>query len=1146
VFPNRILVKFSRGHPRRALAEGIASEGMSLRGDIGNLDWEVVEFESIRLTEATERALRVPGVVQAVPDYIRVPKMWFSKPPDDPLYLKTCQWESRNEGQGWIDPNICPWPIFASSTPDADTDAYEAWQYVMHPSWSSVRVALRQTTIAVVDSGLDLEHPELVPKIRGSIVRFHEGLASQFEGWEDPHCENYLDAYDLANLPFGEDCYGHGTAMALIAGAQPNNGEGMTGTGLWAPILNVKVCAAMDLNPAPWSSAGAICPSSAIASGISQAMEWCEQNGCPHIVFSMSLGSFTEDCRRSDNRLICNQYSPLEADAIRDAYARGALFVGDAGNDGLNREEIGNRRGPEVPGATGGIYPGNYPEVITVGATDSEDWVWGREEGLQSSCGPGASNWGSDWVEVAAPGVNIFTVPATHRTTMAPTQVYHPGVWYSEHVVCGSGTSNATPQVAAQAALIWGMCPGATNQAVKEMIFSTAEPRGVRGTWYDRDWRYGRINILAAVQSAETDVTIRTPKDGERVFGTIPVVVVSEHPCYPIERFELYIDDTLLATATSNPATFYWDTMTATEGVHYLRAVAILSGAGSATSRLTAVTVDNASPLLTTSVNPRGAGVVMGFPPGIRCEPDCEERYAQGTLAYLGALRVHERAYFSNWSGDCAPFSGPAASVMMDDDRYCGAWFATGAPSEEWFFVVFVDGRGTARVSIPTGYDDCRTACSYRLPRTSGVGLTPYPDQGERFLGYSGVCPPFFPGRDHWDTVCVVHFTGGYGPLGEGEEFLPEFTLYVDHHGNGTVTAERISCGDDCSEDYAIGTSVSVSATADPYWEFDYWEGDCATSAVVLMNRNRYCHAVFSRYAYPGEANIMVILDISDPQLPFFVSTVALPGPVWRLTHTLASVGTGIWRVSWSTHDNPFVSGGSSAIPAHDTAFRSGYSHIYVAAGERGLVLLNSSDFSIVGEHDTPGFASGVFALGSYAYIADGASGLSIFDTSNPGSPVIIGSIDWDQQYFANDVIVVGDYAYVADDLGGLAVVNVQNPASPVLQTVLPADENGEIVAGQVQNLQVDGKYLFAASGMQGLRVFSLQDPTNPAPIGQHYPGVTALGVSVSGRYCYIVGPGQTGLRILDIIDPENPTLISQYAGSFKDLWVSGQVLENG
>ena len=78
------------------------------------------------------------------------------------------------------------------------------------------------------------------------------------------------------------------------------------------------------------------------------------------------------------------------------------------------------------------------------------------------------------------------------------------------------------------------------------------------------------------------------------------------------------------------------------------------------------------------------------------------------------------------------------------------------------------------------------------------------------------------------------------------------------------------------------------------------------------------------------------------------------------------------------------------------------------------------------GSYNTPDDASDVYVAGSYAYVADGDSGLQIIDISDPANPILVGT--YDTSGFADDVYVVGSHAYVADRDSGLQIVKLPPP----------------------------------------------------------------------------------------------------------------------
>jgi thermitase len=131
--------------------------------------------------------------------------------------------------------------------------------------------------VAILDTGVDQDHPELAGKIVSNI--------------------------NLTTSTTVDDVQGHGTHVAGIAAATTNNGIGVAGLGYGSTIMNVKV-----LGDDGWGTYG----------GVASGIVWAADNGAE--VISMSLGG------------IC--YSSTLEDAVNYAYSKGVVVVAAAGNNG--------------------------------------------------------------------------------------------------------------------------------------------------------------------------------------------------------------------------------------------------------------------------------------------------------------------------------------------------------------------------------------------------------------------------------------------------------------------------------------------------------------------------------------------------------------------------------------------------------------------------------------------------------------------------------------------------------------------------------------------------------------------------------------------------------------------------------------------
>jgi hypothetical protein len=160
---------------------------------------------------------------------------------------------------------------------------------------------------------------------------------------------------------------------------------------------------------------------------------------------------------------------------------------------------------------------------------------------------------------------------------------------------------------------------------------------------------------------------------------------------------------------------------------------------------------------------------------------------------------------------------------------------------------------------------------------------------------------------------------------------------------------------------------------------------------------------------------------------------------------------------------------------------------------------------------DTPGDARDVDLVDGRAYVADGPSGLQIFDISDPHDQHLIGSVDMQ----AEAVAVAGDYAYVLDGDFDLQVIDL---------AILPDPRR---IAGSAAmldgpaDLVVVGSRLYVAGA--GLQIFDLADPAAPQLLGGiDLPPGDAF--AVSGDHVYLVRGDD--LLVVEVTDPTSPQLV--------------------
>ena len=185
-------------------------------------------------------------------------------------------------------------------------------------------------------------------------------------------------------------------------------------------------------------------------------------------------------------------------------------------------------------------------------------------------------------------------------------------------------------------------------------------------------------------------------------------------------------------------------------------------------------------------------------------------------------------------------------------------------------------------------------------------------------------------------------------------------------------------------------------------------------------------------------------------------------------------------------------------------------------------------NMSLIAKVNTDGFASGVFVQvinnKSYAFVADGGSGLYILDVSFPSVPSIV--VKFNTSGYAHDVFVSYinniPFAFISDGYKGLMVLNVSNPAAPVKTDSMFFPQDAVLTAfiDTVNNKAYAGTY----KGF--VKILELSNLPNQLTQIASYDAFDKIGgLYVTGGMCYIAEPDY-GLEILNVTNPSNPHIV--------------------
>jgi subtilisin family serine protease len=293
--------------------------------------------------------------------------------------------------------------------------------------------------IAIIDSGIDSDHPDLWANLWTNWAEATGTPSVDDDGngfVDDVHGYDFLDSDGDPEHGPTEVSF-HGTHIAGIAAAKTNNGVGVSGVaGGWGES-RANGCKLMilriGLNSTNWEF-----------DAVDDAIEYAVDNGAD--VISMSFHSY---------------YSIVGlTSAVGYAWNNDVLLVAASGN---NEDEI--------------YLPASLGKVMAIGATSSHD-----EVAYYSTGGPE--------LNLTAPGGGQYTPWGMPDTTQIYSTMGAGNYGYK------SGTSMATPHVAAAAALARSAEPSITNSDMWAVLeYSVDDTAGTAMEGWENTYGWGRLNV---------------------------------------------------------------------------------------------------------------------------------------------------------------------------------------------------------------------------------------------------------------------------------------------------------------------------------------------------------------------------------------------------------------------------------------------------------------------------------------------------------------------------------------------------------------------------------------------------------------------------------------------------------------------------
>ena len=245
------------------------------------------------------------------------------------------------------------------------------------PGWAlAQQPGTNPPVVAVIDTGVDYRHPDLASNIW---INTGENPTNGLDNDGDGYVNDYY-GYDFAdNLPSPMDSGFHGTHVAGTIAAVGYNNLGVIGVDYQARIMALRA-----------SSDGETLPDSAIIEAIQYAT-MMKNRGFNVVAINESFGGAG--------------YDSAEVSAMQQAGNVGIIFCVAAGNNSSDND-------------TTPFYPAGYrlSNEIVVAATDQNDAL------------ASFSDYGTNTVDLGAPGVNILSLLPIAPTVSPESMVPPPGV----------------------------------------------------------------------------------------------------------------------------------------------------------------------------------------------------------------------------------------------------------------------------------------------------------------------------------------------------------------------------------------------------------------------------------------------------------------------------------------------------------------------------------------------------------------------------------------------------------------------------------------------------------------------------------------------------------------------------------------------
>jgi subtilisin family serine protease len=397
-------------------------------------------------------------------------------PIKDKFYTENYQWSLKNTGEA-----IGVYGDKVSTLKHADVKFEEAMEFIYNQIEEEKLAGFdEKTKVAIMDSGVDFEHPDLKNKLEDGFNMVHPGETGN-PGKYDPT--------DPQNQMYGSAGYSHGTNCAGVSAAEGNE------------IGTVGICPWCGIYPVTYMEGGMGTQESSSDKKLMEVYTKYAED--PEIVaINCSFGPMAGfgDIPASQGEI--NSHKKFMEEGRK---GKGGVIVYASGNDGVDASYTGIltyefklKRGEDCSFEEGVEDGENCEEVkssvVTVGASSG----WDTRVTY--------SNYG-DMLDIVTPSLSM-------RPTLGIATSYLTGYGdltdedgKKDYTNQFSGTSSSAPVITGAFGVIFSVNPELTLEEAIDILHKSADKVNPETGFYDENghsikYGYGRLNLLKAVRLA--------------------------------------------------------------------------------------------------------------------------------------------------------------------------------------------------------------------------------------------------------------------------------------------------------------------------------------------------------------------------------------------------------------------------------------------------------------------------------------------------------------------------------------------------------------------------------------------------------------------------------------------------------------------